>query len=93
MIQLQYAQLKFGWTAVELGNFLSFVGISRIVALLVVIPLLTKLWKKYYATAVSRVSSAEDLRMQGRANQDLKTQARYEGDCDNHGKGAGDYGR
>ena len=42
----QYAQLKFGWTAVELGNLLSLMGVTRIVALLVLIPLLCKLVRK-----------------------------------------------
>lgn len=40
---MQYSQLKFGWTAVELGNLLSLMGVTRIVALLAIIPLVSKL--------------------------------------------------
>lgn len=43
---MQYAQLKFGWTSVQLGNFLSLIGATRIVALCVAIPLLIKLIRK-----------------------------------------------
>ena len=43
---MQYAQLKFGWTAVELGNLLSLMGVARITALLAIIPLLSKLVRR-----------------------------------------------
>ncbi|KAK9893854.1 hypothetical protein P389DRAFT_174749 [Cystobasidium minutum MCA 4210] len=45
-VKMQYAQLKFGWTSVQLGNFISLVGATRIVALCVAIPLLIKLIRK-----------------------------------------------
>jgi len=43
---MQYAQLKFGWTSVQLGNFISLMGATRIVALCVAIPLLIKIIRK-----------------------------------------------
>lgn len=43
---MQYAQLKFGWTSVQLGNFVSLMGATRIVALCVAIPLLIKIIRK-----------------------------------------------
>ena len=43
---MQYAQLKFGWTSVQLGNIISLLGATRIVALCVAIPLLIKLIRK-----------------------------------------------
>lgn len=43
---MQYAQMKFGWTAVELGNLLSLMGVTRIVALVAIIPLVSKLVRK-----------------------------------------------
>lgn len=45
-VKMQYAQLKFGWTSVQLGNFISLIGATRIVALCVAIPLLIKLIRK-----------------------------------------------
>lgn len=45
-VKMQYAQLKFGWTSIQLGNFISLVGATRIVALCVAIPLLIKLIRK-----------------------------------------------
>lgn len=43
---MQYAQLKFGWTSIQLGNFISLMGATRIVALCVAIPLLIKIIRK-----------------------------------------------
>lgn len=43
---MQYAQLKFGWTSIQLGNFISLMGSTRIVALCVAIPLLIKIIRK-----------------------------------------------
>lgn len=45
-VKMQYAQLKFGWTSVQLGNFVSLTGATRIVALCVAIPLLIKIIRK-----------------------------------------------
>jgi hypothetical protein len=45
-VKMQYAQLKFGWSSIQLGNFLSLMGATRIVALVVAIPLFIKLIRK-----------------------------------------------
>ena len=62
-LKMQYAQLKFGWSSVQLGNLLSLVsgictkcclslnlcaqlGVTRITALLVIIPLIIRLVRK-----------------------------------------------
>ncbi|KAG8864856.1 hypothetical protein FRB96_003442 [Tulasnella sp. 330] len=44
-MKLLYAEHVFGWSAVELGNYLTFVGTLRAVYLLVTLPLLIK-WLK-----------------------------------------------
>ena len=43
---LLYAMLKFGWTAYEGGLFYSITSSSRLVMMLVVLPLITKLFNK-----------------------------------------------
>lgn len=65
-LKMQYAQLKFGWTAVELGNLLSLMGVTRIVALLVLIPLLCKLVRKPHQEPIrdtDAVSASADQSM------------------------------
>jgi len=45
-VKMQYAQLKFGWNAVQLGNLMSLIGLTRIAALMVVIPLIVRVVRK-----------------------------------------------
>jgi MFS family permease len=53
-VKLQYAQLEFGWSAVELGNLLSFIGVGRIIALLVAIPLISNILRKITAASAPK---------------------------------------
>lgn len=69
-VKMQYAQLKFGWTSVQLGNFLSLVGATRIVALCVAIPLLIKLIRKPHKEPERDPHPSDE----GRYNDDEETQ-------------------
>jgi len=53
-VKLQYAQLEFGWSAVQLGNLLSFIGLGRIIALLVAIPLISSILRRITAASVPK---------------------------------------
>lgn len=63
-IQIQYAQIKFGWNAVALGKLLSLMGTARIVAMLLIIPWATRAIRQA-GRSVRRMSSTavcEDTR-------------------------------
>ena len=44
-LKLLYAERLFGWTALEMGNYLSITGAVRATLLLLLIPLITKLFR------------------------------------------------
>ncbi|EGG07623.1 uncharacterized protein MELLADRAFT_116202 [Melampsora larici-populina 98AG31] len=45
-IKLQYAIFRFQWGPIQTGYFLTTLGICRVMALLVIIPMVIRLWKK-----------------------------------------------
>ncbi|KAH9812471.1 hypothetical protein DFH28DRAFT_978599 [Melampsora americana] len=45
-IKLQYAIFRFQWGPIETGYFLTTLGLCRVMALLVIIPIVIRLWKR-----------------------------------------------
>ncbi|KAG0146738.1 hypothetical protein CROQUDRAFT_43948 [Cronartium quercuum f. sp. fusiforme G11] len=45
-VRLQYAVFRFEWGPVETGYFLTTLGLCRVLALLLILPLLIRLWKR-----------------------------------------------
>lgn len=41
----EYAQFKFRWSAIENGFYLSFIGLSRMLVLVVLLPLFIRYWR------------------------------------------------
>lgn len=56
-----YAMLQFGWTAYEGGLFFSLCAITRVIVMLAVLPILSKLFHRNKATLSSAISNTKDL--------------------------------
>lgn len=81
-IRMQYAQLKFGWTAVDLGNLMSLSGVVRIIALLVVIPLLVKIVRRPHSEPVREGDPASSPSNSELAAQSAQSALTKKGDED-----------
>lgn len=54
--KLQYTMLKFDWGPVENGLYLTLLGASRVIALLIVLPLIFRLFKPRAPAGAANVS-------------------------------------
>ncbi|KDQ18950.1 hypothetical protein BOTBODRAFT_28428 [Botryobasidium botryosum FD-172 SS1] len=67
--KFQYAIGNFGWGSVQLGIWLSFIGIGRAVALCIVVPLVARLIKRATSGPIALpVSSEEPLQHDAESN-------------------------